>query len=143
MKITQLTSLLLLVLTLTNSCKKELPNFEDVAKQDTYIQNSYVNLDNTLWTWDNTDKFYYKDIPLESITQEVLDSGTVICNLLLDDESYAQLPYTMHLSGSNYKSFGVIVSLNNVTIRVSNRNNNQYPTPGTVDFKIVVVDVID
>lgn len=143
MQITKLSFLLILGLALTSSCEKELPKFEDVATQNTYIQNSYITLENSHWTWDNDDDYYYKDIPLPSITQNVLDEGTVICNLLLDDDRFAQLPFTMYLSGSNYKYMGCIVSLNNIRLMVTNKNNAQNPQPGSVDFKVVVVDVYE
>jgi hypothetical protein len=93
----------------------------------------------TTWTYSSGDAAYFADIPSQSITQNVLNSGAVLVYVKYAENVWSQLPLTLYLDPTYSSTLEVITTLNHIQIVWTDSDLTQPNTPPALTFKIVVI----
>ncbi|MDP1747567.1 MAG: hypothetical protein Q8L90_18475 [Bacteroidota bacterium] len=93
----------------------------------------------TVTSWGYTAPYYYVDLPVSSITQDIINTGAVLV-YLKDGSANVQLPYTWYPNANYSETLTPLITLGNVRILVEDSDQTQPDNPGAGDqFKVVVM----
>ncbi len=89
------------------------------------------------------DLYFYYEIPVPEITDDIIHSGAVIVYVKENDGSYVILPAAFNFYSNNYKSYyfttiGFAINTGKLIIDVDYTDLNTY-RPDTMEFKIVII----
>jgi hypothetical protein len=90
-------------------------------------------------TWTYSEPVYYVNIPSQSITQSIINTGAVLVYVKLDENVWSQLPLTIYNDPTYSSTLEVITTLNLVHIQWTDSDLTQPGTPPPLTFKIVVI----
>jgi len=93
----------------------------------------------TVSTWTYSDPVYYANIPSQSITQSIINTGAVLVYAKLADNVWTQLPLTFYNDPSYSSTLEVITTLNLIQIVWTDSDLTDPGTPPPLTFKIVVI----
>ena len=93
----------------------------------------------TVSSWVYSDPFYYVNIPSQSISQSIINTGAVLVYVKLADNVWSQLPLTFYNSPDYSSTLEVITTLNLIHIEWTDSDLSQPSTPPALTFKIVVI----
>lgn len=74
-----------------------------------------------------------------AITQDILDNGAVLV-YVASGANYFQLPYTFYPSSSYSRTYNYVHYLGGLKVYVTDSDLTTPATPGTLEFKVVVIE---
>jgi hypothetical protein len=100
-----------------------------------------VSVTSASWTYDAPSFSYFVNIPSQSITQSVLNTGAVLVYVKVSDNPvvWTQLPITLYLDPTYSSTLEVDTSLNLIQIIWTDSDLTQPNRPPALTFKIVVI----
>ncbi len=82
---------------------------------------------------------YYCDLTVPEITQSIIDNGAVLVYLSNGSGGWLALPFVQWYNGYGHQ-YNAVISVGAIRIWVSDSDLTQASNPGTVSFKVVVMD---
>lgn len=92
----------------------------------------------TVTSWGYTAPYYYVELPVSSITQDIINTGAVLV-YLKDGTTNVQLPYTFYPTATYSRTISTIIEFGKVTIYVEDSDQTQPSDPGAGQFKVLVM----
>jgi hypothetical protein len=109
------------------------------CNKDEYGNTTTETSTHTSGNWVFNDPFYYTDISVPAINQDVVDNGAVLVYASIDASSYAQLPLTVYTSADYSSTLEVQHSLGLVRVLWTDSDLIEPNMPPSMTFKIVVM----
>ena len=92
----------------------------------------------TSGSWSFVSPSWSQSFTYSAITQDILDNGAVLV-YVASGANYYQLPYTFYPSSSYSRTYNYVHYLGGLKVYVTDSDLNT-PQPGTLEFKVVVIE---
>ncbi len=139
MKIIKLVTIgfLIAVATTFSNCEKVTvtgPAGEDGKDGNANVVSSSI----TSGSWSFVSPSWSQSFTYSAITQDILDNGAVLV-YVASGVNYYQLPYTFYPTSSYSRTYNYVHYLGGLKVYVTDSDLNT-PEPGTLKFKVVVIE---
>ena len=92
----------------------------------------------TSGSWSFVSPSWSQSFTYSAITQDILDNGAVLV-YVASGVNYYQLPYTFYPTSSYSRTYNYVHYLGGLKVYVTDSDLNT-PQPGTLEFKVVVIE---
>jgi len=127
-----------LIISALSSCEKEIlegpqgppgPGGNANVQSDTY----------TVFNWLYNDPFYYADVFIPHITEDIIRDGAVLVYAETDPNTYSQLPLTFYQSDDYSTSLEVISSITQIRLIWTDSDLTEPIEPPELNIKVVCI----